>query len=145
MADKENESELGQAMSDKNALLRSVLIDLAQTATISASLDIGSKILRELGNFTSLHSNKVEQAAFVVLKSPDIPSLLVEVGFISYDREEMRLGNPRYQKELASRLAYGIKAYFLKRPPQGTYLAKMKHKSSSREIVLEDSSSNGDS
>ncbi|MDR1057146.1 MAG: N-acetylmuramoyl-L-alanine amidase [Coxiellaceae bacterium] len=127
LAEKENESELGQAMSDKSPLLRSVLIDLAQTATISASLDIGNKVLRELGSFTSLHSHRVEQAAFVVLKSPDIPSLLVEVGFISYGKEELKLHNSRYQKELAWKLAQGIYAYFLKRPPQSTYSARLQH------------------
>lgn len=124
LAEKENESELGQVISNKSALLRSVLIDLAQTATISASLDIGSKIMRELGRVTSLHSKKVEQAAFVVLKSPDIPSLLVEVGFISYGKEERKLRNSKYQRKIATSLARGVKSYFLKYPPLGTYLAK---------------------
>src|SRR5476649_1038802 len=63
-------------------MLRSVLIDLAQTSTITTSLQIGSAILRQLGLFSRLHYHKVEQAAFVVLKSPDIPSLLVESGFL---------------------------------------------------------------
>ena len=126
LAQKENESELGQAISDKSNLLRSVLLDLAQTATISASLEIGSKMLQALSGITSLHFHEVEQAAFVVLKSPDIPSLLVEVGFITHGPEERRLHNTRYQEEIASSLALGIQSYFIRRPPPGTYLAKIK-------------------
>lgn len=128
LAEKENESELGQAISDKGALLRSVLIDLAQTATIGASLEIGGKILSELSNFTSLHFKEVEQAAFVVLKSPDIPSLLVETGFLSYRAEELKLRNANYQREIASRLAAGIQTYFIRHPPLDSYLAKMRLK-----------------
>ncbi len=126
LAQKENESELGQAISDKSSLLRSVLIDLAQTATISASLEIGSKILQALSGVASLHFAEVEQAAFVVLKSPDIPSLLVEVGFITYGPEEKKLRDARYQEEVAVRLAHGIQSYFVRHPPPGSYLAKFR-------------------
>ncbi len=126
LADKENESELGQAISDKNMLLRSVLIDLAQTATISASLDIGGRVLQAVSQVASLHLAKVEQAGFMVLKSPDIPSLLVEVGFLTYGPEEKKLRDASYQEEIASRLAVGIQSYFMRRPPPGTYLAKLK-------------------
>ena len=126
LAKKENESELGQVISDKNAMLRSVLLDLAQTATTSASLDIGKKVLQQLSKVSDLHSRKVEQAAFVVLKAPDIPSLLVEVGFLSHRKEESKLRSSAYRKKIASQIAKGIKVYFTKRPPLGTYLAKMK-------------------
>lgn len=128
LAEKENESELGQAMVDKNALLRSVLIDLAQTAAISSSLEIGGMILQNLKNIAHLHSKHVEQAAFVVLKSPDIPSLLVEVGFLSYGYEESKLRDAEYQNAVAEKLAAGIRSYFIRRPPMNTYLAKMKRK-----------------
>jgi N-acetylmuramoyl-L-alanine amidase len=124
LAKKENESELGQTISDKNVLLQTVLIDLAQAATISASLEVGKMLLRKMGQIAPLHSPRVEQAAFVVLKSPDIPSLLVETGFISNPREEARLRNSRYQQKMASCLAAGITGYFKHRPPQGTYLAE---------------------
>ena len=117
LAEKENESELGQTISDKNALLRSVLIDLAQAATIHASLEVGEAILQELGHISRLHSSRVEQAAFVVLKSPDIPSLLVETGFISDPYEESRLCDPKYQQKIATCLATGITQYFIHRPP----------------------------
>lgn len=139
LAEKENESELGQAISDKNALLRSVLIDLAQTATIGSSLEIGKMLLHSLSNIASLHSKNVEQAAFVVLKSPDIPSLLVEVGFISYSKEEMKLRRSDYQQEIAAKIAFGIKSYFIRRPPRGTYLAKMRRDNNFEFSALKDS------
>ncbi|EKE00739.1 MAG: N-acetylmuramoyl-L-alanine amidase [uncultured bacterium] len=128
LAEKENESELGQTISDKNEMLRSVLIDLAQAATISSSLEIGESMLRKLTRIARLHSRRVEQAGFVVLKSPDIPSLLVETGFISEPDEEKKLRDSDYQQEIATCLATGVTSYFMRRPPQGTYLAKIKRK-----------------
>jgi N-acetylmuramoyl-L-alanine amidase len=83
-------------------------------------------MLKSLSEIANLHFRKVEQAAFVVLKSPDIPSLLVEVGFITYGPEERKLRNVRYQEEIATRLALGIESYFIRRPPPGTYLANVK-------------------
>ncbi len=126
LAEKENESELGQAILDKSAVLRSVLLDLAQTATISASLDIGGKVLQSLSKVADLHSRQVEQAAFVVLKSPDIPSLLIEVGFISYRAEEKQLIESSYQHQVATKIADGIKNYFLAHPPEGSQLEKFR-------------------
>lgn len=148
LAEKENESELGQAIADKSELLRSVLIDLAQTATISASLEIGKLALEELSRITSLHTKRVEQAGFMVLKSPDIPSLLVEVGFISYYKEEEQLRDFRYQRALAAKLATGIKSYFMRRPPQGTYWSSIKRRvnhNDNRSSTLEDSLPGSDS
>lgn len=125
LAEKENYSELGQVdLSDKDDVLRSVLIDLSQTATISASLDLGTKVLSNLQKIAKLHYPKVEQARFVVLKSPDIPSILVETGFISNPLEERRLNNPKYQKQLAQAIMQGITAYFRYRAPPGTWLAQ---------------------
>jgi len=112
LAEKENESELGKAIFDKNYILKSVLIDLTQTATINSSLIIGGYILNTLSNIINLHSKIVEQAKFVVLKSPDIPSILIEVGFISHDIEELLLCNDRYQDAIASKLAKGVELYF---------------------------------
>lgn len=116
LAERENESELGQVIGNKSTLLRSVLLDLAQTATIGASLEIGDNILQNLKRITHLHSSKVEQAGFVVLKSPDIPSLLVETGFISDLYEEKKLRNRSYQQRLAECLAFGITSYFKQHP-----------------------------
>lgn len=128
LANRENKSELmgGVDLSNKNNLLRSVLINLSQTATIHASLLIGQNILNALYQVGGLHHGRVEQAAFVVLKSPDIPSLLVETGFISNFHEEQKLLNPIYQKRIAFALMQGIRSYFLHNPPRGTWLTKFK-------------------
>lgn len=128
LAKKENESELGSALSNKNVMLRSVLIDLAQTATIGSSLEVGGIMLRNLSRVAKLHTKHIEQAAFVVLKSPEIPSLLVELGFLTNKLEERKLSNSKYQKKLADNLAAGIGSYFMHRAPHGTYLAKLKIK-----------------
>jgi N-acetylmuramoyl-L-alanine amidase len=116
LAQKENESELGQVIADKNQVLQSVLVDLTQKASITTSLDIGYMIINELSNFTALHHDVVEQAAFVVLKEPDVPSLLIETGFISNPEEEMKLRDKQYQQKIAMVLSSGIENYFAKHP-----------------------------
>jgi N-acetylmuramoyl-L-alanine amidase len=126
LAEKENESELGglgEELADKDAVLRSVLIDLSQTHTIEASLQIGNTLLRNLGKFARLHHPCVEQAAFVVLKSPDIPSLLIETGFLSNPLEEEKLTDSAYQHQTAYAIKEGIKQYFILNPPGGTLLS----------------------
>lgn len=125
LAQRENQSELmgGVDLADKDRTLRSVLIDLSQTATIGASLDMGSGIITHLREVTPMHANHVEQAAFVVLKSPDIPSLLVETGFISNPTEEQQLIMRSHQKRLAQAIAKGIVQYFKTHPPRGSWLA----------------------
>lgn len=124
IAEKENYSELGGVnlgdLDDTNGVVRSVLIDLSQTATINSGLQMGGRVLRQLDNFTKLHNNKVEQARFVVLKSPDIPSILVETGFISNPREERNLTSSAYQTQLSQAIFQGIKGYFWENPPHGT-------------------------
>lgn len=115
LARRENYSELGgvdlRELGDQSYLLRSVLIDLAQTATITDSLHLGKTMLRSLENVTRLHYLHVEQAPFMVLKSPDIPSILVETGFISNSNEELRLRDPFYQNKLAQAILTGIQGY----------------------------------
>lgn len=129
IAEKENYSELGGVnlgdLDDRNGVVRSVLIDLSQTATINAGLQMGSRVLGQLYQFTNLHNNKVEQARFMVLKSPDIPSILVETGFISNPREERNLTNPAYQTRLSQAIFQGIKGYFWENPPHGTRIEAM--------------------
>lgn len=129
LAEKENYSELGgvdlSELNDKSGLIRTVLIDLSQTATISASLQMGLQVLRSLDNLTNLHYDKVEQARFVVLKSPDIPSILIETGFITNLREEKNLINPSYQMKLAKAIFVGLKEYFWNHPPHGTRVEVM--------------------
>lgn len=118
LAKRENYSELSDldlnGLQDRSPLLRSVLIDMAQTATIQDSLRLGNKVLDALDNVSSLHYRQVEQAQFVVLKSPDIPSILVETGFITNPREEKRLADATYQTKLAKALLQGIQQYAVK-------------------------------
>lgn len=115
LAQQENYSELGGvalgALKDRSPLLRSVLIDLAQTTTIRDSLFLGNQVLDALERIATLHHAHVEQAPFVVLKSPDIPSILVETGFITNPREERRLASEQYQNKIAEAIAKGIERY----------------------------------
>lgn len=136
LAKRENESELmgGVDLNDKNHVLKSVLIDLSQTAAIGASLKIGHGIIKSLKRVTPMHHDRVEQAAFVVLKSPDIPSLLVETGFISNPEEERNLNSRRHQRRLAQALTQGIRNYFEAHPPRGTWL--FAHRADKRRYVV---------
>lgn len=113
LASKENASELlgGVTLDDKTMLLKSVLIDLSQSASVRESMDLGRRILAQIDGVTNLHHSKVEEAAFVVLKSPDIPSLLIETGFLSNPREERSLIRRDYQEKLAMAITRGIKHY----------------------------------
>ncbi|MFI4962240.1 MAG: N-acetylmuramoyl-L-alanine amidase [Legionellales bacterium] len=124
IAEKENYSELGGVnlgdLDDQNGIVRSVLIDLSQTSTINSSVQMGGQVLTQLNGFTLLHNNKVEQARFMVLKSPDIPSILVETGFISNPREERNLTSYAYQLRLSQAIFQGIKGFFWESPPHGT-------------------------
>ncbi|KTD64380.1 N-acetylmuramoyl-L-alanine amidase [Legionella spiritensis] len=124
LAEKENYSELGgvnlKELDDQSGLVREVLIDLSQTATIGASLHMGNSVLRNINTITKLHNHKVEQARFMVLKSPDIPSILIETGFISNPHEEKKLTDPRYQTRLTQAIFQGIKRYFWDYPPHGS-------------------------
>jgi N-acetylmuramoyl-L-alanine amidase len=129
LAEKENNSELGgvnlSGLDDQNDVIRTVLIDLSQTATTTASLNMGSQVLKRLRNVTTLHSSDVEQARFVVLKSPDIPSILVETGFISNPKEEKNLNDAKYQARLTQAVFEGLKTYFWNHPPHGTQIEAM--------------------
>lgn len=126
LAEKENYSELGgvnlSGLHDQNGMIRTVLLDLSQTATISASVQMGTQVLRHLDKVTNLHNRVVEQARFVVLKSPDIPSILIETGFISNPREEKNLIDPHYQEKMARAIVSGLNRYFWEYPPRGTRL-----------------------
>ena len=129
LAEKENYSELGgvklSTLDDKNGMIRTVLLDLSQTATIGASVQMGSRVLSNLNSVTRLHHKHVEQARFVVLKSPDIPSVLIETGFITNPREEKNLTDARYQVRLSQAIFAGIKGYFWDHPPRGTRVEAM--------------------
>lgn len=130
LADKENSSDLigGVSLDDKDDVLARVLLNLSQNASIEASHEVASDVLHDLSKIGPLHRPRVESAGFVVLKSPDIPSILVETDFISNPREERKLNSPRYQERLARATMKGIRAYFLRNPPPGTALAMRERK-----------------
>jgi N-acetylmuramoyl-L-alanine amidase len=126
LAKKENSADLiGGVISldDKDDILASVLLDLSMTGSLRASLGVGSHVLKSMGRMTRLHKKGVEQAGFVVLKSPDIPSILVETGFISNPSEAKRLKTRKYQKQMASAIFKGVNKHFTATPPQGSLLA----------------------
>ncbi|KAF0203680.1 MAG: N-acetylmuramoyl-L-alanine [Gallionellaceae bacterium] len=118
LAKKENEADLigGVNLAIKDPYLARTLLDLSQTATINDSMKVAKHVLRELGGINTLHRGIVEQAGFAVLKSPDIPSILVETAFISNPEEEQRLGNEDYREKLAGAILVGIKRYFSQNP-----------------------------
>ncbi|MGH8399528.1 MAG: N-acetylmuramoyl-L-alanine amidase [Gammaproteobacteria bacterium] len=128
IADRENDADLigGVSLSDKTNMLASVLLDLSQTATISASLDVGGRIAQDLAKLGPMHRQDVQQAAFVVLKSPDIPSILVETDYITNPHEAHQLESADYQDRVAGAILGGLVKYFDQYPPLGTELALAK-------------------
>lgn len=118
LAKKENESDLigGVSLNVKDPVLARTLLDLSQTATINDSLKLGKAVLGHIGEINKLHKNHVEQAGFAVLKSPDIPSILVETAFISNPEEERRLNDDAYQDKLVMSILRGVKKYFAANP-----------------------------
>lgn len=128
MAQRENGADLLGAttllnLKDKDPMLAGVILDMSMNATIASSLQLGSSVLGSLQNITSLHQKRVEQAGFAVLKSPDVPSILVETGFISNARDAQRLVTVRHQQAVADGLFEGLKRYFQKNPPMNSYMA----------------------
>ena len=126
LADRENSADRllgGVKLGDKDDMLASVLLDLSQRATIGASIDVGKQVLQQLGRLGPLHRSRVQQAAFAVLKSPDIPSILVETAFISNPHQERELNTARYQESLASSILAGVRDYYSINAPAGTVLA----------------------
>jgi N-acetylmuramoyl-L-alanine amidase len=119
LAKKENEADLigGVNIAVKDPHLARTLLDLSQTATISDSLKLAKHVLHELGDINRLHRGHVEQAGFAVLKSPDIPSILVETAFISNPEEERRLTDDDYQEKIANAVLGGVKRYLSQNPP----------------------------
>jgi N-acetylmuramoyl-L-alanine amidase len=119
MAAKENKADLigGLNVKAKDATVQRALLDMSTTAQINDSLKLGGNLLGEIKRVGKLHKPKVEQAAFAVLKAPDIPSVLVEAAFISNPSEEIKLNSDEYQNRLADALMRGIEGYFAKNPP----------------------------
>ncbi|AUM68004.1 N-acetylmuramoyl-L-alanine amidase [Pseudomonas fluorescens] len=128
LADSENRSDLiggagNVSLDDKDRMLAGVLLDLSMTASLTSSLNVGQKVLSNIGRVTPLHKQRVEQAGFMVLKSPDIPSILVETGFISNANEASKLSSANHQQALARSISSGVRQFFQQNPPPGTYIA----------------------
>jgi N-acetylmuramoyl-L-alanine amidase len=124
LADQENAADLvGVSLQDRSDTLASVLLDLSQSATMKASEDMAAQVLSGLKRIGKTHKNAIERANFVVLRSPDVPSMLVETAFISNPDEEARLNDPAHQKQLASAILDGVTGYFSRQPPPGTLYA----------------------
>jgi len=126
LAKKENESATLYGEVTLRGLddgLAQTLISLTQGNTMERSLELGADVLEQLAKLGPIHKENVEQAAFAVLKAPDIPSILVETAFISNPTEEKKLIDPAYQEHLAVAVGQGLYNYLLRRAPVGTYLA----------------------
>jgi len=125
LAQRENAADLvgGVRLSDKDDMLAGVLADLSMTSTLDTSLKLGAGVLKKVGGIARLHKKSVEQAGFAVLKSPDIPSILVETGFISNPTEAKNLGSRAYRKKMAAAIHAGIVQWFAGHPPSGTLIA----------------------
>jgi N-acetylmuramoyl-L-alanine amidase len=128
LAERENAADLmgGVSLDHKDNTLASVLLDLSQSANISASMTAAQRVLTQLDNVGQVRKSQVQQAGFVVLKSPDIPSMLVETAYISNRGEELRLKTPRYQGQLADAIFSGVRNYFEQNPPAGTRFASVR-------------------
>ena len=128
LAKKENEADLigGISLDEKDPMLASVLLDLSQRHTSESSEIVASTLLKELQRVGEVHSRKVEKAGFVVLKSPDIPSVLVESAFLSNPREEKKLRTKEYQQRVARAVLKGVKKYFASHAPQDSLYASLR-------------------
>ena len=136
LAERENASNLvgGVSLADKDAVLASVLLDLSQNAALSASLDVGSEVIGELARIGKVHRRKVQQAGFLVLKSPDVPSILVETAYISNPDEEKKLKSRSHQSKLANAILLGVRKYFYENPPPNTMIALNQRQAPARQV-----------
>jgi N-acetylmuramoyl-L-alanine amidase len=135
LADSENRSDLvgGVRLDERDDMLASVLLDLSQSATMEASNAVAERILGTLGSAGKTHKNHVGRANFLVLKSPDVPSVLVETAFISNPSEEQKLTQREFQQRMSQAITDGIRNYFYSSPPPGTWIAASR--GSDRHIV----------
>ncbi|MCS6948743.1 MAG: N-acetylmuramoyl-L-alanine amidase, partial [Steroidobacteraceae bacterium] len=125
LAERENAADLkgGVKLDDKDDLLATVLLDLSQSATIAESMRAAERVLRTIDRTAAVHKSRVQQAGFVVLKSPDIPSMLVETAYISNPRDERALQDAAHRERLARAIFLGVRDYFRDHPPDGSYFA----------------------
>ncbi|KFN48981.1 cell wall hydrolase [Arenimonas composti TR7-09 = DSM 18010] len=125
LADQENAADLvgGVALDVRDRNLAAVLLDLSQNATMRVSDDVAGEVLAALKGVGKAHKPNIERANFVVLRSPDVPSMLVETGFISNPGEEAKLADPAYRTRLAAAIVGGVRNYFSTQAPPGTWFA----------------------
>ncbi|MDH5424745.1 MAG: N-acetylmuramoyl-L-alanine amidase [Gammaproteobacteria bacterium] len=139
LAEKENASDLigGVQLDNKDDMVAEVLLDLSLTGTIQSSLDVGDEVLGELKRIGRVHKKRVQQAGFAVLKSPDVPSILLETAFISNPKEERKLRSPAHQAKTAQAILRGVSDYFGRKAPPGTWLSlnNKEHKTSTGETL----------
>lgn len=131
LAERENASDLigGVRLDVEDDTLASVLLDLSQTASLEMSIDVADRVLASLKNLGDIHKRQVQSAGFAVLKSPDIPSILVETAYISNPVEEKKLRDAGYQQRMADSILQGLRGYFHEHAPEGTLLAALaRHK-----------------
>jgi N-acetylmuramoyl-L-alanine amidase len=134
LARRENASVGGVSLDDKDDVLASVLLDLSQNASLSASLDVGNRVAREMGTVARMHRRTVQQAGFLVLKSPDLPSILVETAFLSNPDEEKKLLDSGYRGRLSNAILAGIRSYFYTNPPPDTQIAMNLRRQPARQV-----------
>ncbi len=145
LAERENASDLigGVSLDDKDDVLASVLLDLSQSASLNASQVAAERVLQQLTQAGEVRKHEVQQARFMVLKSPDIPSMLVETAYISNPQEEQRLRTPAHQAKLAAAIHQGVHDYFYANPPMGTRIAQIATANSSRPVLATAASAGG--
>jgi len=138
LAESENAADLigGVRLADKDEMLAEVLADLSMTSTLDASLNMGATVLGEMDSVARLHKRQVEQAGFAVLKSPDIPSILVETGFISNPTEARKLSTASYRRQMAGAIFRGLRRWWRDHPPPGTLLAWQKESGVGRQYTI---------
>ncbi len=124
----------GVSLADKDKVLASVLLDLSQNAAIGASLEVGDSVMAELATVGAVHRRKVQQAGFIVLKSPDVPSILVELAYISNPSEEKKLRDGAHQARLADAILAGVRNYFYANPPADSRIAMELKKKPVRQV-----------
>ena len=134
LAQRENASVGGVSLDDMDEVVAYVLLDLSQNAALSASLDVGGKVAIELSRVTRMHRRSIQQAGFLVLKSPDMPSILVEAAFISNPAEEKKLRDRGHQGRLANAILAGIRNYFFTNPPPDTQIAMDLRRKPTRQV-----------
>jgi len=141
LAQKENEADLvgGVSLDDKDDYVAMTLLDLSMTSTRSSSIEVGTDVLKEMGKISRLHKKRVGEAAFVVLKAPDIPAILVETGFISNPGEAKKLATSSYRKKMAKAIYTGITKYFKRNPVENVQIketASVKAQEATRTYVV---------